>query len=107
MAEFSRIQVTPAEEEDTVIIAGVVEESAIVDPPDAPCVAGAPVDEVHGAEEMCTVEEQPASSRKRDAYRETVIEDLERTHMSGMQKAIIALAIAAVAAFMIWYVLLR
>lgn len=102
MAEFSRIQVMPAEEEDVVIIAGAVEEPESPDSDDA--LVGEAV-----TEETVAVEELPvAASRKRSpAYKETTLEDLQRTPVSGMQKAIIALAIVAVVAFIIWYVLLR
>ncbi len=87
MADPTRIKVTPAEEEDIVIIAGAVDsDAAPVDPPVA-----SPVD----------------SPSKEGEHWQTTLDDLKESSMSGMQKAIIAVAIVAVAAFMIWYVLLR
>lgn len=83
MADPVRIKVTPAEEEDIVIIAGAVGSDA------------APVDS------------PVASPSKEGEHRQTTLDDLKGSSMSGMQKAIIAVAIVAVAAFIVWYVLLR
>lgn len=120
MAEFSRIQVTPPEEEDIVIIAGAVEEpeskvqlqsdpdDALVVADDGPATAeDASVEGAMSEKDVAAAGRASAASRKGADYRETTLDDLQRTRMSGVQKAIIALAIVAVVAFIIWYVLLR
>lgn len=101
MAEFSRIRVTPAEEEDIVIVAGAVDEPASAEAQEV-VSAGEALAEEAPVEEATSV-----VPRERGVYEETTLEDLQHAGMSGMQKAIIALAIVAVAAFIIWYVLLR
>lgn len=47
---------------------------------------------------------QPASS---DGYRATTLQDIKTSKMPAMQKAIIVIAVLAVAAFLIWYLSFR
>ena len=108
MADRSRIRVTPAEEEDIVIFAGEVRESQQEVPKEASSMEVTTVEEAVVSEALTSEEAVDETPRDRaDAYQATTLEDLERTRMSSMQKAIIALAIVAVLAFIIWYVLLR
>ncbi len=107
MADLRHIKVTPAEEDDIVIIAGAVE-------PQLPSAEeSAAVGSQEAAEEMAATEEGRAPSAesdpslKEEGYRETTLDDLRSPGISGVQRAIIVVAIVAVAAFVIWYVLLR
>lgn len=47
------------------------------------------------------------ASNPSDDYRETTIQDIRASRMPAMQKAIIAIAVLAIAAFVIWYVSFR
>lgn len=111
MADPARIKVTPAEEEDIVIIAGAVEPAA--DPVSSQGAAGA---EATAAKEAATdpsgdpdrgAADVVGRSRTKEPYRETTLADLESSGISSMQMIIIAVAVVAVAAFVVWYVLLR
>lgn len=105
MADRSRITVTPAEEEDIVIMAGAV-PAAAASVAEAPEEEASAVSSTEGAPTAEAAASERKSSRK-EAYRETTLEDLQSTGVSRMQKAIIALAVVAIAAFIVWYVLLR
>lgn len=110
MAEFSRIQVNPAEEEDIVIVAGAVDQTASEGDSDATSAATsdeADADVALAVDRFASHEAASSRPHPHSTYQETTLEDLQRARMSGMQKAIIALAIVAVVAFIIWYVLLR
>lgn len=115
---FSRIAVTADDDDDFVIEAGASQPFAqapaepvaepdpvpavepypapVADPQPAasPAPAPAPV-----AEHIDAPKPAPASSRNSaDAY-ETTLEDLDSVSMSGVQKAVIAIAVLAVVAF--------
>lgn len=122
---FSRIAVTADDEDDFVIEAGapqtfaqaptgspdvsdqmpVVESDPAVDSglgsiaEQAEISEFAPVASVRKPEPAHELKPEPAPARKSaDAY-ETTLEDLDSVSMSGVQKAVIAIAILAVVAF--------
>lgn len=47
---------------------------------------------------------QTPSAKKQTQYSETTLEDLENSKMSGMQKAIVGVALAAVVVFVVYFV---
>lgn len=120
---FSRIAVTADDDDDFVIEAGVVASSEPAanpafafaeplaepasglrsEPEPAPVVIPAPEPAASAAPESAGPERKPAA-KAADAY-ETTLEDLEGASMSGVQKAIIAVAILAVAAFVAYLLL--
>ncbi len=84
-----------AAEPDDVFAGEALGESVSENSPSAPEEAAAP----NAAEEDAP---QRKAARK-EAYRETTMEDLEGAHMSGMQKAIIVLALLLIVAAIVYY----
>lgn len=117
---FSRITVTP-DEEDVVIQAGIRSDAHASSEGASFEDAGASADEgsaagAHAAKPSGSARaaapsgaaagaaaSRPASEG--DNYRATTLEDIESSKMSVMQKAIIAVAVIAIVAFAVWYVL--
>lgn len=115
--KFSHITVSADDEDDIVIHAGAREIAA-----ESAQKTAAPVHEEEATEKAAPAsqadapaEESPASdsdtsdaseekstSRDKD-YHATTLEDLEGSSMSTMQKVIFALAIVALAAFVVYY----
>lgn len=116
MAEtgFKHIAVTAAEEDDFVIRAGVpdqpeaslepeLEERGTVEPVDSPEVE---VDEEPEPEVEFEPESAPTrkpAAKKKDAYHETTLEDLNSTQMPLAQKIVIAAAIVCIIGAVIYY----
>ena len=120
-AGFKHITVTPAEEEDEVIRAGLpetpedapeteaqvepedalLEPEAQVEPADAPEEEGAP------AIEEPAVKPQPervrARAKKADDYHETTLEDLESGPMPMAQKIVIIAAVICIIGALAYY----
>lgn len=46
-----------------------------------------------------------AASARKDTYRETTLEDVESSKMGNMQKVVLAVAVLAIIAAIVWYVL--
>ncbi|MEC4272562.1 SURF2 Surfeit locus protein 2 [Adlercreutzia sp. R25] len=107
--EFSHITVTPGDDDDVVIQAGVVEEAALPVEPEAFEGVEEVVEEVAGpadaADKAASPEASSAAPAKTDGYRETTLEDLEAGAMSTTQKAVIIVAVLGIIAFVAWYVL--
>lgn len=122
---FTHIKVS-TDEDDVVIVAGAplaVESSAAAqgtlasesdELSDSIPDRQAPDSSRHEADEASLREgDTAASSQERfqragksaDEYHETTLEDIEDSKMSGMQKAIIAVALLGIAAFVAWYLL--
>lgn len=109
---FTHITVTPDEDDDIVIQAGIVAD----EPPAAGPIEEAP-DEEAAFEEVTFEEvpepaEEPVAPAPRpvqsdDGYRETTLEDLQAVKMSTTQKAVIAVAVLGIVAFIVWYLLAR
>ena len=107
--EFSHITVT-ADEDDVVIQAGAVEETAVEEAPAAEVddareeeSAGADASSAsaHNAEVPASSETTPTAPTAREkadaaSFRETTLDDLESTRMSTTQKAIIVVAVLGV-----------
>lgn len=120
---FSHITVTADEDEDIVIQAGIVDEPAAEAPSvSAPEAEASPASDeadegIESVEVAEAVEVAPAPAaepepptRSRpaapdDGYRETTLEDIESSKMSGTQKAVILVAVLGIAAFVLWYLL--
>ena len=109
---FSHITVNADGDDDVVIQAGIVEASddVTVDSPvaeeapseldgDSEAVFASPADD--GGGETAGA----APSRTDDGYRETTLSDIQDSKMSGTQKAVIALAVLGIIAFVLWYLL--
>lgn len=106
--EFSHITVTADDDEDVVIQAGVVEETAAKD--DDGAVEGiaeeAPAPPVRSAEvPVPEAKPQPQGKSGDASCHETTLEDLEATKMSTTQKVIIVVALLGIVAFAAWYLL--
>ena len=119
---FSHITVTPDDDEDVVIQAGVVtaddapyddevvEEEVIEEEPEAEPEAEEPESGPAGDfdSEAATEPARPATVPPADdGYHETTLDDLASTKMSTTQKAVIVVALLAIIAFVVWYVLAR
>lgn len=92
---FAHIVVTPDEDEDIVVQAGLVEPEPDPEPePEAP------------APEPASAAPVPAARAARDdSFRPTTLEDLAGTKMPLAQKVVVVLAVLALAAFVAWYLL--
>lgn len=107
---FNHIKVTPSEEEDVVIRAGISQDDVRY-----------PADDIAPAYDRSEQDEKPAtgerieadsfdsarstsssSERKKDAYKETTLEDIKDSKMPTVQIAIIVIAILAVIAFVVY-----
>lgn len=110
--QFKHIKVNAASD-DVVIYAGSHAhtrsvEGAVADAA-AASAAGTPADTGTSPTERCATDipapdQKRAQPEKPDDYRETTLQDLRTSKMPAMQKAIIAIAVLAVAAFIVWYV---
>lgn len=97
--DFKHITVNPAEADDVVIHAGAPvprDEGA-----DAHAEA-APQAQARPALDAGASNASPAPKRQ-DAYRQTTLEDIQSFKMSKTQIAVIVVALAAIAAFVVWY----
>lgn len=112
---FTHITVTPDEDDDIVIQAGIVADEPLADEP----IEEAPDEEAAFEEVACEEAPEPAegpaeepapaprAARPDDGYRETTLEDLQAVKMSTTQKAVIAVAVLGIVAFIVWYLLAR
>lgn len=107
--KFSHIAVTP-EDEDIVIEAGARTEASFAKRAESRgSVPGGDRDDAREAaepqREACCgpTGVERASAADDDGYRATTLEDVEGVKMSLTQKIIIVLAVAGVAAFVVWY----
>jgi hypothetical protein len=116
--EFSHITVTPGDDDDVVIQAGVGEEAEPTEEPEAfedveevveEVVEEEVAEPIDAADELAEVPAPSAASSaapaKTDGYHETTLEDLETGKMSTTQKAVIIVAVLGIIAFVAWYVL--
>lgn len=112
--EFSHITVTPGDDDDVVIQAGVVNEAAPSVEPEAfegveEVVEQESVEPADADDDLADVPAPAAAPcavrPKTDGYRETTLEDLETGTMSTTQKAVIIVAVLGIIAFVAWYVL--
>lgn len=106
--DFKRIQVTRSDD-DVVIVAGARDDAREGGPiaadgaaarAEAPAPASAPAPEPVAARAA-------SAGSGEDAYRGTTLEDIEESKMPTAQKVVVALAIAAVIAFIVWYAVVR
>lgn len=109
---FSHISVTSDDEDDVVIVAGAPTRPSSRPAPAASQAQAAPTAphvQVEAApEEPAPAPDKAAPARgKTDAYQETTLDDLAESKMSAMQKAIIVVAIVAIIAFVVYYMVLR
>lgn len=127
---FAHITVSSDDEDDFVIQAGVqsgfasdAREGGGEGPVSHSAPTASTADEPQ-PEPATVVESEPAPERADAApegqgasgvrgasadrgYRETTLEDLESAPMSSMQKGVIVAAVLAIAAFVLWYMVLR
>ena len=117
--DFKHITVNPGDVEDTVIQAGAVSSSAAhpvrpvaahatgaSEAADTPAPATAPSSEpAADAASAAAAAAVSRSSGDRAPYRETTLEDIKGSKMPKTQIIVIALALIAIAAFIIWNVL--
>lgn len=124
---FKHIMVTAADEDEEVIFAGAVDEAApmaadVVEPPAAeavepavpdaadalsaqaaePSAAQIPAEHVAAATVPAS-ESSVQSKKKRDAYRETTLEDLEREPMPFAQRVVIIAAVVIIVLALVYY----
>lgn len=104
-AGFEHIKVARADD-DVVIVAGAVPQTP--EQPSAPTAQARPAaDEAAHASDgaaSADVDSEGERTAADAAYVGTTLEDIQGSRMPTAQKAVIALAVAAVAAFVIWYV---
>ena len=103
--KFSHITVSADDDDDVVIQAGARPSGSGARAPEPREEPAAPEPAPVAPEPEPQEEPAPAAQPARDAkrYRETTAEDLEAEPMSAMQKAIIAVALAAVVGFVLYY----
>ena len=127
---FAHITVTPDDDDDVVIQAGVVEDSAAGESGETAFEDAGEheeaeaVEAVEGAESSAIGEsseaatepssvssESPRASKAAksvdDGYHETTLEDIQSTSMSTTQKVVIVVALLGIIAAVAWYVLAR
>lgn len=127
--KFTHISVTSDEDEDVVIQAGAPSAAPATSGVSSPAVKqvtepqaavtpearATPVTEMPVASKPASAAApQPApkpasaaaskTAKKKDGYHETTLEDIESVKMSGTQKAVIAVAVLAIIAFVVYYV---
>ncbi|BAK44329.1 hypothetical protein [Eggerthella sp. YY7918] len=105
--KFSHITVSDDEDDDIVIQAGSRVSEPL--PDEVEVVSVSAQDAVSSqVEDQKVVNERPSkeSSRTKE-YRETTAEDLEVGPMSLTQKIVIAVAVLAIIAFAVYYLVLR
>lgn len=111
--DFKHITVNPGDADDVVIQAGIVDAGAGADPLDRGSTRCEPADDVrpdpataaaaaHDGEPRSAASELTPSSPS--AYHETTLEDIKSSKMPKTQIIVIALALVAIAAFVIWNV---
>ncbi len=117
--DFKHITVNPGDADDVVIQAGIVDAGAGADPLDRGSTRCEPADDVrpdpataatlptaaaaaHDGEPRSAASEPTPSSSS--AYHETTLEDIKSSKMPKTQIIVIALALVAIAAFVIWNV---
>lgn len=99
---FKHISVTPAEEEDVVIRAGVSHEDAVAEPSEPePELAADPEPQVKPETQAQPQQPQPrpkaqSQPKKRDDYREATLEDLQPQPMSLTHKIVITAAVLCI-----------
>lgn len=99
---FKHISVSADSDDDVVIWAGAGTEGASAEAPDSAQINEAP-DSAKPAPAPTPVKRTVQSGVKDRGYRETTLDDLKSEPMSKTQKIIIACAIAAVAAAVVYY----
>lgn len=108
--KFNHITVTPADDEDIVIVAGVrpdAVEQPFEDKNEISVNAERSNERSNSVE---FVDKQPDGGTVefrdsgKDEYHPTTLKDIEGSKMPLSQKVIIALAICGIAAFAIWYI---
>lgn len=99
---FKHISVSADSDDDVVIWAGTDAEGASLEVPDSVQINEAP-DSAKPAPAPTPVKRTVQSGVKDRGYRETTLDDLKSEPMSKTQKIIIACAIAAVAAAVVYY----
>lgn len=115
---FTHITVTPDEDDDIVIQAGIVAEEPVGDEAPADGMAAAPAEGGPVSEEVVpeplreTAKEPapapvPRPSKSDDGYRETSFEDLQGMGMTTTQKVVIIAAVLGIVAFVAWYLFAR
>ncbi len=104
---FKHISVTAADEDDIVIVAGIKDDAG--NKPETPSVPAPEAEPEPGSElapkpkAAAQVQAQPDSGRK-DAYRETTLEDLEHAPMPFAQRVVIIAAIICIIGAVIYCV---
>lgn len=117
--DFKHITVNPAEADDVVIHAGAPvprDEGADAHTEAAPQAQARPAlyagaasaDAVPAPQAAAASPDAGASNaspapKRQDAYRQTTLEDIQSFKMSKTQVAVIVVALAAIAAFVVWY----
>ncbi len=115
--KFSHISVASDDEDDVVIEAGVPRARAQAAPQEreaSQAVAARPSAVAPEAQARPDDSPKPAAARpdatraagkaSKQEYKETTLDDLEGTKMSGMQKGIIAVAAVGIVAFVVYYI---
>lgn len=115
--KFSHISVTSDDEDDVVIEAGAPRARAQAAPQEreaSQAVAARPSAVAPEAQARPDDSPKPAAARpnatrvagkaSKQEYKETTLDDLEGTKMSGMQKGIIAVAVVGIVAFVVYYI---
>lgn len=109
---FTHITVTPDEDDDIVIQAGIVADEPRAEEPCAELIDdGVSSEDVAFAsgtkpEEALETPSVERAVKSDDGYRATSLEDLQGTKMSTTQKAVIVVAVLGIVAFVAWYLLL-
>ncbi len=115
--DFKHITVNPAEADDVVIHAGAPvprDEGADAHAEAAPQAQARPALDAAAADAVPAPQAAAASPdagtsnaspapKRQDAYRQTTLEDIQSFKMSKTQIAVIVVALAAIAAFVVWY----
>lgn len=115
--KFSHISVASDDEDDVVIEAGAPRARAQAAPQEreaSQAVAARPSAVTPEAQARPDDSPKPAAARpnatrvagkaSKQEYKETTLDDLEGTKMSGMQKGIIAVAAVGIVAFVVYYI---
>lgn len=108
--DFKHITVNPGDADDVVIQAGIVDAGAGADPLDRGSTRCEPEDDVRPGPAAAAHDGEPRSAASEptpsspSAYHETTLEDIKSSKMPKTQIIVIALALVAIAAFVIWNV---
>ena len=105
--DFKHITVNPAEPDDVVIHAGAPKDdaqpseakkgSAQLEP------AAAPADKPAQPTVQASSSHKPSTPKATSSYHATTLEDIQGFKMSKTQIAVIIIALAAIVAFVVWY----